>query len=52
VLVDHRIPNPATRGKLVYLMSGNLMFFEQIKRRRLFISVQGMIADVVFIFCK
>jgi hypothetical protein len=30
VLVDHRIPNPATRGKLVYPMSGNLMFFEKI----------------------
>jgi hypothetical protein len=26
VLVDHRIPNPATRGKLVYPMSGNFMF--------------------------
>jgi hypothetical protein len=30
VLVDHRNPNPATRGKLVYPMSGNLMFFEKI----------------------
>jgi hypothetical protein len=30
VLVDHRIPNPATRGKLVYPMSGNFMFFEKI----------------------
>jgi hypothetical protein len=30
VLVDHRIPNPATRGKVVYPMSGNLMFFEKI----------------------
>jgi hypothetical protein len=30
VLVDHRIPNPALLGKLVYPMSGNLMFFEKI----------------------
>jgi hypothetical protein len=28
--VDHRITNPATRGKLVYPMSGNLMFLEKI----------------------
>jgi hypothetical protein len=30
VLVDNHIPNTATRGKLVYPLSGNLMFFEKI----------------------
>jgi hypothetical protein len=28
--VNHRIPNPALHGKLVYPMSGNLIFFEKI----------------------
>jgi hypothetical protein len=30
VLVGHRIPKPATRGKVVNRASRNLMFFEKI----------------------